>query len=148
MKGTSLDTCVHCLAGKQYRLPFNRISVSRKITVLYLVHSDVCGSMTVSTLGGTFIDDHSRKVWANALRTKHGVLEAFKLFKTNVERQTGKTLKCIHSYNGGEYRGPFEKFCKDNGIKHKRTVPKLPRQNGATEKMNRTIVDRIQCIMI
>ena len=91
--------------------------------------------MTVSTLGGaryfvTFIDDHSRKVWAYALRTKDCVLEAFKLFRANVERQTGRTLKCIRSDNSGEYRGPFEKFCKENGIKHERTIPKTPRQNG------------------
>ena len=80
MKSTSLDTCVHCLASKQHRLLVKRIFTSKKITILDLVYSDVCGPMTVSTLGdaryfATFIDDHSRKVWAYALRTKDGVLK-------------------------------------------------------------------------
>ena len=79
VKGTSLDTCVHCLTSNQHRLPCNRILASRKTIVLDLVHSDVCGPMTVSTFGGacyfvTFIDDHSRKAWAYGLRTKDGVL--------------------------------------------------------------------------
>ena len=58
----------------------------------------------------TFIDDHSRKVWVYALRTKGCVLEAFKLFQVNVERKTGRSLKCIRTNNGGEYRGQFEEY--------------------------------------
>ena len=69
VKGTSLDTCIHCLAIKQYRLPFNRITAFKKKNFLDLVYSNVCGLMIVSTLGGaryfiTVIDDHTRKIGA------------------------------------------------------------------------------------
>src|SRR5207245_1178000 len=89
----------------------------------------------------TFIDDYSRKVWVYALRTKDSVFEAFKLFQANVERETGKTLKCVRTDNGGEYMGAFHDYCNSHGIKHQRTVPKTPEHNGVAERMNRTIIE-------
>ena len=73
--------------------------------------------MQSNTLGGalyyvTLIDDHSRKVWAYALKFKDQVLDVFKYFHVKVERQTGKQLKSIRVDNGGEYRGPFEQYCR------------------------------------
>jgi len=64
----------------------------------------------------TFIDDHSRKVFAYVLNNKFQVLDAFKEFHAKVERETGRKLKCIRSDNGGEYRGPFERYRKLYGI--------------------------------
>jgi hypothetical protein len=83
------------------------------------------------TLGGasyfvTFIDDHSRKVWAYLLKTKDEVLNVFKEFHSMVERETGKKLKVLRSDNGGEYIGPLEEYCKSQGIRHEQTVPKTP----------------------
>ena len=49
----------------------------------------------------TFIDDHSRKVWAFALKSKDQVLDVFKEFHVSVERETGRKIKCIRSDNGG-----------------------------------------------
>ncbi|KAI5315216.1 hypothetical protein L3X38_044392 [Prunus dulcis] len=79
-KGMPLKSCTHCLAGKQHRASFQHGHAQRKPNVLDVVYSDVCGPMTTSTLGGaryfvTFIDNHSRKVWAYALRTKNQVYE-------------------------------------------------------------------------
>ncbi|CAL9177843.1 unnamed protein product, partial [Musa hybrid cultivar] len=45
------------------------------------------------------------------------VLNAFKEFHVNVERETDRKLKCIRSDNGGEYRGPFENYCRFHGIR-------------------------------
>lgn len=59
----------------------------------------------------------------------------------------GGQLKCIWSYNDGEYRGPFEKFCNIHGIRLEKIVPKTSQQNGVAEIMNRTIVERIRCIL-
>ena len=69
--------------------------------------------MKSNTLGGTlyyvtFIDDHLRKVWPYALKSKDHVLDVFKDFHVKIERQTGKQLKYVKADNGGEYRGPFE----------------------------------------
>ncbi|RVW64630.1 Retrovirus-related Pol polyprotein from transposon TNT 1-94 [Vitis vinifera] len=83
--------------------------LARKKLLLIKVHTDVC-TMQSNTLGGalyyvTFIDDHSRKVWAYALKSKDQVLDVFKDFHVMVERQTDKQLKSVIVDNGGEYRG-------------------------------------------
>ena len=94
VKGMSLLPCTHCLYGKQSRVTFCRFPSCRKLDILDLVHTDVC-TMQSNTLGGTlyyvtFIDDHLRKVWAYALKSKDRVLDVFKYFHVKVERQTGK----------------------------------------------------------
>ena len=95
----------------------------------------------------TFIDDHSRKLWKFALKSKDQVLDVFKQFHTRVERDTGRQLKCVRSDNGGEYRGPFEEYCRVHGIKLEKTVPKTPQQNDIAEKMNRTITEKVKCVL-
>ena len=113
LKGQALESCTHCLAGKQHRVSFVRPDQPRRRkSILDLVHTDVC-SMTERSLGGaqyfvTFIDDHSRKVWVYMLKTKDQVLQSFKEFHAMVERETGKKLKVVRSDNGGEYCGPFD----------------------------------------
>ena len=72
----------------------------------------------------TFIDDCSRKVWAFALKSKDQVLDIFKFFHAYVERGTRRQLKCVKAYNGGEYRGPFEQYCRSHRIRLEKTVPK------------------------
>ena len=91
--------------------------------MLERVHSDVCGLMKVNSLGGasyfvTFIDDFSRKVWAYTLKTKNQVLDKFKEFQASVERKSRKKVKCIRTDNGGEYCGPFDAYCKQQGIRY------------------------------
>ena len=151
LQGTTIKTCDHCLVGKTHRVSFHKHPPSRKSHVLDLIHTDVC-TMQSRTLGGaiyfvTFIDDHSRKVWAHALKTKNQVLDVFKELHTSLERETGRTLKCVRADNGGEYRGPFEKYCASKGIRLEKTVPKTPQHNGVAERMNRTIGERIRCML-
>ncbi|PKI65433.1 hypothetical protein CRG98_014172 [Punica granatum] len=64
-----------------------------------------------------------------------------------VERKTGMKLKCVRADNGDEYRGPFENYCRSHGIKLEKTVPKTPQQNGLAERINRTIVERVRCML-
>ena len=79
--GMNLKPSVDCLAGKQHRVAFHTRSPSRRRNTLDLVHTDVC-SIDVISLGGaeyyvTFIDDHSRKIWAFVLKTKDRVFQVF-----------------------------------------------------------------------
>ena len=102
-KGILLKSCDYCLFGKQHRVSFC-IPSTRKLNVLNLVYSDVCGLIDVESLGGnkyfvTFIDDASRKVWVYFLKTKDQVFEHFKKFHAMVEREKGKSLKFLHSDN-------------------------------------------------
>ena len=70
------------------------------------MHTDTCEMPNLS-LGGAkyfviFIDDGTRKVWASPLRSKSDTFTKFKKWLALVENQTGKTLKCMRSDNGGE----------------------------------------------
>jgi hypothetical protein len=72
------------------------------------MHTDVWGPAQVSSLGGshyyvTFIDDATRKTWVYCIRQKSDVFDTFKKWKDLVENETGKSLKCLRSDNGGEY---------------------------------------------
>nr|GEV02725.1 retrovirus-related Pol polyprotein from transposon TNT 1-94 [Tanacetum cinerariifolium] len=152
MHDINLKKCSHCLAKKQTRLAFKIRSPFRMENILDLVHYDVCGPMKTKTLGGcsyfvTFIDDHSRKVWVYTLNTKDQVLDVFKQFHALVERQTGKKLKCIQTDNEGEYIGPFDAYCIEHGMQHQKTPPKTPQLNGLAEWMNRTLVERVRCLL-
>jgi hypothetical protein len=64
-----------------------------------------------------------------------------------VERETEKKLKCVRSDNGGEYHDPLEIFCKTNGIKLEKIISKTPQQNYIAKRINRTICERIRCML-
>uniref|UniRef100_A0A2N9FLT3 Integrase catalytic domain-containing protein n=1 Tax=Fagus sylvatica TaxID=28930 RepID=A0A2N9FLT3_FAGSY len=128
-------------------------SSTRKSNVLDLAYSDVCGPIEVESLGGnryfvTFIDDASRKVWVYVLKTKDQVFQLFKKFHAMVERQKGKSLKCLRTDNGGEYTSnEFENYCSEYGIRHEKTVPGTPQHNGVAERINCTIVEKVRCML-
>ena len=65
-----------------------------------------------------------------------------------VEREKGKPLKCLHSDNGDEYTfNEFKSYCFEKGIRHEKTVPSTPQQNGVAKRMNHTIVEKIKCML-
>ncbi|CAH9131081.1 unnamed protein product [Cuscuta epithymum] len=151
-KDVALDPCEHCLFGKQHRVSFSSTRKNHS-EILDLVHSDVCGPIEEESLGGsryfvTFIDDASRKVWAYCLKSKDQVFDRFKIFHTMVERETGKKLKCLRSDNGGEYTSrEFSAYCAEHGIRHEKSVPRTPQHNSVAERMNRTIVEKVRCML-
>ena len=95
----------------------------------------------------TFIDDHSRKLWATPLKTKDQVLFVFKELHARVERESGQKLKAVRADNRGEYRGQFEEYCRSKGIQLKFTMPKTLELNGLAERMNRTIMERVRSML-
>eukprot|EP00253_Pinus_taeda_P023450 PITA_23450 len=115
---------------------------------------DVWGLAQVSSLGGsryyvTFIDDAIRKTWIYCIQNKSDVFDTFKKWKALVENKAGKRLKCFRSDNGGEYcRKEFDRYCLENGIRREKTVPRTPQENGVSERMNRTIMERARCMRL
>lgn len=95
----------------------------------------------------TFIDDFVRKVWCFTLKSKDQILDVFKNFQNKVERETCRQLKCVRAENGGEYRGSFESYYKSYGIRLEKTVPNTPQKNGVVERMNRSITERVRCML-
>ncbi|RDX58134.1 hypothetical protein CR513_62572, partial [Mucuna pruriens] len=140
LKNAELEKCSHCMAGKQTRVSFKKHPPSRKSELLELVHSEVCGPLKIKSFSGALY-------FVYVLKTKDQVLEKFKQFQALVERQLGKKVKYIRSDNGGEYCGPFDVYCRQQGIRHEKTPPKTPRLNGLAERMNKTLIERVRCML-
>jgi len=64
-----------------------------------------------------------------------------------VEKQSGKKLECIRFDKGGEYRGPFDAYCKQHGIVHEKTPPKTLQLNCLAERMNMTLLEKVRCML-
>jgi transposase InsO family protein len=139
------DPCKGCALGKYVRKPFP-FSEHRSKGVLDLIHSNVCGSMSVESVSGSryfalSFDDYSRKTWIYFLKTKDEVFGRFQEFRALVENQTGRKTRVLRSNNGGEYTSKeFKDYCTAVGIKKELTVPYNPQQNGVVERKNRTVV--------
>ena len=96
----------------------------------------------------TFIDDATRKVVIYTLETKDQALEAYDAFKAMAERQTGRKLQILRSDNGREYvNSNFKASMERDGVRHQKTYPYTPEQNGIAERMNRTILDKVQSLL-
>ena len=147
------EDCEGCALGKQSRYTFPKSSLSKTTDVLELVHSDVCGPMSVGSMGGsfyfiTFVDDNSRYVWVYLMKKKGEAVEKFKQFLALSENITNKRIKRFRSDNGGEYfSGEFDDICKERGIFREPTIPYTPQQNGVAERLNRTIMDNVRALL-
>ena len=148
-----LDFCENCVLGKSHRVSFG---VGRHTTqgVIDYVHSDLWGPSQVESLGGkryflSIVDDYSRRVWVYILRFKHEAFGKFKEWKQLVENQTGRTVKKLRTDNGLEFcNREFEQLCTESGIARHLTVAGTPQQNGIAERMNRTLMDKVRCLLI
>ena len=59
----------------------------------------------------------------------------FKWYLARVEKETGKTLKCLRSDRGGEFiSNEFGMFYNDRGTKRQTSAPRTPPQNGIAER--------------
>ncbi|KAL5570402.1 hypothetical protein UlMin_026977 [Ulmus minor] len=102
-----IPQCESCLEGKMTKRPFGSKG-NRLEGLLGLVHSDICGPMSIKARGGyeyyvTFIDDYSRYGYVYLMHRKSGNFDKFKEFRAEVEKQLGVPIKSFLSDRGGEY---------------------------------------------
>ncbi|KAL0463119.1 UNVERIFIED_CONTAM: hypothetical protein Slati_0199500 [Sesamum latifolium] len=136
-----LPTCESCLKGKMTKKPFIGQSAIAN-DLLDLVHTDVCGPLSIPARGGffyfiTFTDDHSRYGYVYLMRYKSEAFGRFKEYRLEVENQTNCKIKALRSDRGGEYlSGEFIDYLKENGILSQWTPPGTPQLNGVAERRN------------
>jgi hypothetical protein len=80
----SLERCEACLMGKMTKTPFSGM-MERATDLLEIIHTDVCGPMSVASRGGyryvlTFTDDLSRYGYIYFMKHKSETFEKFKEF--------------------------------------------------------------------
>ena len=148
----TLPVCESCLEGKMTKRPFSAKG-ERSKEPLQLVHSDVCGPLSVQARGGyeyfvTFIDDYSRYGYVYLMHKKSDTFGKFKEFMAEAEKQLGKSLKTLRSDRGGEYLDTkFKDHLLEHGILSQLTAPRTPQQNGVAERRNRTLQDMVRSMM-
>ena len=152
LKVDDLPTCESCLEGKMTKRTFSAKG-ARATECLGLIHTDVCGPMSIQARGGyeyfiTFTDDYSRFGYVYLMRHKSDAFDMFKAFKAEVENQLEKHIKILRSDRGGEYlSGEFQQYLIDNGIISQFSAPGTPQQNGVAERRNRTLLDMVRSML-
>ncbi|KAH9657298.1 Integrase catalytic domain-containing protein [Citrus sinensis] len=149
---SSLEFCEKCVFSKATRQKFGTSKQETKHSMDY-IHSDLWGPSQVPSHGGaryfmTLIGDYTRKVWVYVLKQKGEALLKFKEWMTLIENQTERKVKRLRIDNGLEYYSKeFDSFCKEKGIVRHKTVRRIPQQNGLAERMNRTLVEKVRCML-
>ena len=152
---TPVDSlCEACINGKQTRLPFNKHKNTNYVKrPLFMVHSDVCGPITPSTVNDKnyfvlFVDQFTHYCVTYLIKNKSDVFSIFKDYVSKGEAHFN--LKVVHLYcdNGGEYLSNEMKiYCMEKGISYHLTVPRTPQLNGVSERMVRTITDKARSMI-
>jgi len=83
------------------------------------------------------------------LKNKSESFQKFREWHTLIGNQLGTKLKVLRTDNGFEFvLEQFNEFCRKIGIKRHKTVPHTPQQNGLAERMNRTILEKVRCMLL
>lgn len=117
-----------------------------------LVHTNLCGSIHVPSLGGAiffslFKDDATGYCVVECLRTKLDTFDSFCLRLSRLKGETGHTLKVFRRDNRTEFTShKFTAFLEVEGIRQELTIVYIAEQNGILERDNRTIIEVAQSI--
>lgn len=58
-------------------------------------------------------------------------------------------MKVLRTNNGLEYYNKlFEDYCENNGILRHKTTIYTPKKKGFVERMNRTLIEKVMCMLI
>ncbi|KAJ9514290.1 hypothetical protein QJQ45_012314 [Haematococcus lacustris] len=148
--------CVGCVKGKQHKNvafadpPPNAAPVTAP---LGLIHMDVCGPMHARARDGslyvaTFLDEHTKLSVCVPISSKSQVPDVVRTVIEQLETQSGFRCKAIRTDNGTEYvNSRMKEYCSSKGIVHQHSAPYSPQQNGAAERLNRTIFEKARSIL-
>lgn len=152
-QAASANTCDTCMYAKQTRGPFPSTG-HKSSQPLGLVHMDVCGPMPEPSIGGsryvvTMLDDCTGLSAAAFTDSKAAVAEKVINALTELERTSGFEVKEVRTDCGGEFVNQnLTRWFTSNGIRHGTTVGYTPEQNGAAERLNRTLLVKIRSMLI
>jgi len=98
--------CMEYIKGKHTNM--SKKGANRSSSILEIIQTDIC-CPDMDARGQkyiiTFIHDYSWYMNVYLLHNKNEALDAFKVFKVEVENQCGKQIKIVRSNRGGEYYG-------------------------------------------
>ena len=152
IKAQQNSLCEPCVMSKQHRLPFPD-SERKSSRAVELIHMDVCGPLQEPSHAGavyiaTFLDDYSKLSVVRAVALKSDIPATVKEVLRMLETQAGQKLKLVRTDRGSEYlNAPLMDFFQSKGIIHETTALYTPQQNGAAERLNRTLMERVRAML-
>jgi transposase InsO family protein len=144
--------CDTCAVTKLKHRPFPCQASYRAIKQLELMHSDLCGPVSLATPGGRryfllLVDDTTRYMWAVLLDSKVAAADAIKRHQAAAE-ECGCKLRVLHTENGGKFTAAeFAAYCADERIQRHYSAPYSPQQNGVVERRNQTVVAAARALL-
>jgi transposase InsO family protein len=111
-----------------------------------LTHIDLWGKYSVNSIEGNqyyilFVDDYSRYVTVQFLKTKTAATQSVRDYLTHLSTHE-HTPKAIKVDRGTEFiNDTLKTWCAQKGVDINMTAPYSPSQNGVAERMNRTLVE-------
>jgi len=146
--------CEDCVAGKMSQAPFFRIGLPRTTAPLELLHMDLFGPVDTQSIRSrakyalAILDDLTRYCWVYFLQRKSDAADCVKACVAFVERQYGHQVKSLRSDRGGEFTcEPLQDWMVEKGMRQQLAIAYSPQQNGAAERLNRTLLDRARTML-
>ena len=104
-------------------------------------HAPTVDTMEV-TVEVIFTDDFSEWCHVQLMKNKSQVSGLMENLIAKLKNETRKLVKTIRSDNGGEYcSSDLDRTLRTLGIRHEKSAPYTPQQNGVAERENRTLVE-------
>ena len=155
LKNTKEDhrICRGCAGGKMHKTSYRTSTSSKADCIAGRIHSDVCGPMPHTSLGGAqyfviFKDEYSGWIVVNFMKSKAEVFNHLKTLHAFLKNQTSFSIKILRSDQGNEYtNAATTEWTKQMGILHEKSVTYTPQQNGTSERANRTVVESARSMM-
>ncbi|KFD59390.1 LOW QUALITY PROTEIN: hypothetical protein M514_28430, partial [Trichuris suis] len=150
------------IVGKSAQNKCVTLEHRRTTRTLGLIHSDICGPMSVKSSG------------VACLKAKSEAADKLKEFIRMAERRTGHKVRIMRTDNGfgrragfgifitnlhftawtagweGQWFGIFAEissYFKKFGIKHERSNVETPQMNSVAERVNRTLMDLVRSML-
>ena len=100
-------------------------------------------SLTGKAFMITFTDDKTRMSTVAFMSHKSEALDKCREYQAVVEGESGMKIGVLRTDRGGEYMGKkFKEFLCEKKIKHEETIAHTPEQNGFSERLNRTLMEK------
>ncbi|SOV02936.1 uncharacterized protein UDID_18083 [Ustilago sp. UG-2017a] len=144
--------CEQCIRSKSMAARMGRGSGETAAGPLDLIHINLIidsSRVTEYTCTLVLVDDHSKYVHAQPLLRKSHAFTQLKRTVSFLETQTGRKLKAIRSDQGTEWKSNEAlEWSLEKGIEWQTTVGYNSRQNGRVERMNRSLGEKMQTLLM
>lgn len=152
----AVQSCEVCCQAKMSQSPHKHVSESTEACQkMDRVHLDLSGPMAVASHHGGHsyfqagMEIGCRLSFVHLLKHKSDALAVSKNAIAALESESGKSLKSLRTDGGGEYTSAaWGQYAMEKGINHELTAPYSPQQNGMAERLNRTLLEKMRCLLI